>query len=333
MNFQQRVDALVHFAPKLGELAVNDAILTQASSQNAWFTKEEVKRSLNAWKGQLTRENILQWLTPYAIPDKQMDGRTAIIMAGNIPLVGLHDLLCVLVCGGHALVKLSSEDTVLMKKAIELLIDSGFMGQISISEERMPKDFTKVIATGSNNTNRYFEYYFKDKPSLLRRNRNSVAVLSGKESPEDYLLLGSDIFAYFGLGCRSVSKLYVPEGFDFVPFFEGIEAYNPIFHHHKYANNYTYHKAIFLLNLTKHYDNGFLLVKQDERMASPLGCLFYQHYENINGVEIDLKNRAEEVQCVVSSIQKEGWLPLGAAQQPELWDYADGVDTLTFLLS
>lgn len=333
MNFQQRVDALVQFAHKLSTLTTDEALLQQACHQNRWFTAEEVQRALMAWQSQITEEKLLNWLKPYSIPDKQIAVRTAIIMAGNIPLVGLHDLLCVLVSGAQAMVKLSSDDGVLLKKAIELLQDCGFNDQIIISEERIPKDFDKVIATGSNNTNRYFEYYFKDKPSLLRKNRNSVAVLSGNETPDDYAKLGLDVFSYFGLGCRNVSKLYVPQGFNFIPFFEGIESYNPIIHHHKYANNYTYHKAIFLMNLTKHYDNGFLLVKEDNRTASPLGCLFYEEYKNLEWIEKEISNKANEIQCVVSSITNEMWLPLGAAQQPELWDYADGVDTLAFLLA
>lgn len=333
MNFQQRVDALVQFAHKLGTQASDEALLQQAYHQNHWFTAEEVKRALMAWQSQITEEKLLKWLKPYSIPDSQIAGRTAIIMAGNIPLVGLHDLLCVLVSGGQALVKPSTDDGVWMKKAIELLQDCGFKEQIIISEERIPKDFDKVIATGSNNTNRYFAYYFKDKPSLLRKNRNGVAVLSGNETPDDYAKLGKDVFSYFGLGCRNVSKLYVPQGFNFVPFFEGIESFNSIIHHHKYANNYTYHKAIFLMNITKHYDNGFLLVKADNRTASPLGCLFYEEYENMEWLEKEISNKANEIQCVVSNIINEKWLPFGAAQKPELWDYADGVDTLAFLLA
>ncbi len=332
MNFQQRVNAFIQFGLKLSEIANDEALLNQANARNNWFTIENMRTALQAWSDQLTEIKVKKWLEAYQLAEKTPQ-KVTIIMAGNIPLVGLHDLLCVLATGNIANVKCSSDDQVLMKRAIEELGKLGFESFITISEDQIPKGFDKVIATGSNNTNRYFEYYFRNKPALLRKNRNSVAVLTGNETPEDYKKLGGDIFTYFGLGCRNVSKLFVPAGFDFTLFFESLEHYNILLDHHKYANNYTYHKAIFLMNMTKHLDNGFLLVKSDDRMASPLGALFYQEYDKLEDVQTLLKEKAEEVQCVVSKIQENGWLPLGKAQSPELWDYADGVDTIAFLCS
>jgi hypothetical protein len=334
MNFQQRVTALVQLGNFFSQVLEQKEyeLFYKAHTLNPWFTPVNIRISVSAWAHSLTQPKLDQWLSAYTFTEKQPK-TVAIIMAGNIPLVGLHDLICVLVSGNKALVKLSEDDKTLMNWVIDTLIaiEPEFEKQITISEARLPKNFDAVIATGSNNTNRYFEYYFRDKPSLLRANRNSVAVLTGKETPEDFLKLGADIFTYFGLGCRNVSKLYVPEGYDFIPFYEGIEPLNDIVNHHKYANNYTYHKAIYLMNLDKHLDNNFLLVKEDDAIASPLGVMFYSTYKTLDEVQTILEQRANEVQCIVSKTIFPNALPLGKAQEPELWDYADGVDTLEFL--
>ena len=263
--------------------------------------------------------------------------KVAVIMAGNIPLVGLHDLLCVLLCGHKALVKLSDDDKVLMTWVIEkmLELDPAMKDRIEISTERLPKDFDAVIATGSNNTNRYFEYYFKAKPSLLRKSRTSVAILTGNETPGDFLKLGADIFTYFGLGCRNVSKLYVPAGYDVTPFYEGIESFYEHINHHKYANNYTYHKAILLMNLAPHLDNNFLLLKEEEKnIASPLGVMYYEQYSSMEELQQKLEAHKDEIQCVVSKQPiGDNSVPFGKAQEPGLADYADGMDTMRFLLA
>ncbi len=336
MTFQQRINAFVKLGQFLAQNKeeITEPIFRQAYLKNNWFTSVEVQSAVNAWSDLLTEHKLTTWLSRYTITEHSPK-TIAIIMAGNIPFVGLHDLLCVLVTGNKALVKLSDDDTVLMKWLIgELInIEPVFAPFIELSENRLPQNFDAVIATGSNNTNRYFEYYFRNTASLLRKNRNSVAILTGNETPEDLQKLGSDIFSYFGLGCRNVSKLYVPEGYDFVPFYEAIEPLNDIANHHKYANNYTYHKAILLMNLDKHLDNNFLLVKEDDAIASPLGVLFYSTYKNIDEVQQLLASRADEIQCVVSKTAIAGALPLGKAQHPELWDYADGVDTIAFLQS
>jgi hypothetical protein len=311
----------------------NDPVIEKAFTQNRWFTPENTKHSLHAWSHQLAPVRLHKWLSSYEVDDV-VQARVAVIMAGNIPLVGLHDLLCVLLCGQHAIVKMSEDDTVLMQQLIDelLRIEPRFASLITVSKEKLPSDMDAVIATGSNNTNRYFEYYFRNKRSLLRRSRTSVAVLTGNETPEDLAAIGNDIFTYFGLGCRNVSKLYVPQDYDFTSFFESIEPWNSIIHHHKYANNYTYHKAILLMNLTLHLDNGFLLVKEDARIASPLSLLFYSTYANEEALMMELHEKAGEIQCIVSRRAMEGAIPPGKAQEPELWDYADGVDTMRFLL-
>jgi hypothetical protein len=336
MNFQQRVSGLVQLGQFFSQVLEQKeyATFTQAHHQNQWFTPENTQLAVKAWSETLTENKLQQWLLHYSFTE-HTPKTIALILAGNIPLVGLHDLICVLLSGNKALVKVSEDDSVLLKWVIiELVrIDPEFETLISISDTRLPKDFDAVIATGSNNTNRYFEYYFKNKPSLLRGNRNSVAIITGNETPEDFAKLGEDIFRYFGLGCRNVSKLYVPQGYDFIPFYEGIERYHDIINHHKYANNYNYHKAILLLNLDKHLDNNFLLVKENEAIASPLGVMFYETYSSLEELKVLLESKRNELQCVVSKTNFPNAFPFGKAQQPEPWDYADGVDTLEFLLA
>lgn len=335
MNFQQRIDAFV----KLGQFfeqsttVADHPVFYKAYTQNPWFTVAHTQQSLKAWADNLRESRLNEWLAGYTIPET-IPQTVAIIMAGNIPLVGFHDLLCVLITGNKALVKLAEDDTTLMKWVIEELIsiEPEFASFIEISENRLPQGFDAIIATGSNNSNRYFEYYFREKRSLLRGNRNSVAILSGKETPEDLQKIGADIFTYFGLGCRNVSKIYVPRDYDITQFLDGIESHNDVGNHHKYANNYTYHKAILLMNLTPHLDNNFMLLKEDERIASPLGILYYERYDSQEALLETLKGKQSEIQCIVSKSDLPGTIPLGKAQQPELWDYADGVDTIAFLL-
>lgn len=336
MNFQQRIDAFV----KLGQFFEQSTseedlpVFYKAHTLNPWFTISNIRQSLNAWALSLQEPKLQKWLSTYDLKESPPQ-TVAVIMAGNIPLVGFHDLLSVLITGNKALVKLSEDDTTLMKWVMEALIriEPEFEPYIELSATRLPSGFDAVIATGSNNSNRYFEYYFREKRSLLRGNRNSVAILSGNETPEDYTKLGIDIFTYFGLGCRNVSKLYVPQEYDVTAFLDGIESFNDIINHHKYANNYTYHKAILLMNLTPHLDNNFLLLKEDDRIASPLGMLYYERYASLETLQETISQKQAEIQCVVSKITFPGALPLGKAQQPELWDYADGVDTIDFLLN
>ena len=334
MNFQHTIQILSQLGAFFKqEAATDNPVFIRAYQQNPWFTNEYVKKALSAWASELTNENLNNWLSNYHHIPQPQPKKVVVIMAGNIPFVGLHDLLSVLLCGHKAIVKLSSDDTVLMKWVIENLVRLApeLSTQIEITEERLPKDFDAVIATGSNNTNRYFDYYFKNKSSLFRKARTSVAVLTGTETPEDLHKLGEDIFTYFGLGCRNVSKIYLPEGYNIATFYEGIEDFFDHINHNKYANNYTYHKAILLMNLTKHFDNNFLLLKEDSAIASPLGVMFYEHYSDINELARTLELHKDNIQCVVSKVSLNSSLPLGKAQQPELTDYADGVDTVKFL--
>jgi len=301
---------------------------------NAWFTPESVLNALKAIGLMLKKDDLTKWLANYTIDENKPGKRVGLILAGNIPLVGFHDVLCVLITGNYALIKASSQDARLIKYVLEMLvaIEPYFKDQYSIVERLV--DFDAVIATGSNNSSRYFEYYFSKVPNIIRKNRSSITVLTGHETAEQLFALGHDIFDYYGLGCRNVSKLLVPKGYSFNFFFESIEVYQPIINHHKYNNNYDYNKSIYLVNSDKHFDNGFLLLKEDERLTSPLAVLFFEYYDDLPAAVAKLNAISEQLQCVVSieklNIASQVVAP-GESQCPALWDYADGVDTMAFL--
>jgi len=308
-------------------------LIALSQSHNGWYTSEQVHFAVKSWAEALTEENLNQWLSAYDIVEREPKN-VGLILAGNIPLVGFHDFLSVLISGNKALVKTSSNDQHLLPFLAKYLIalEPEFEDYINFVDGKL-ENFDAVIATGSNNTSRYFEYYFKDKPSIIRKNRNSVAVLTGKESKEDLMNLGEDIFRYFGLGCRNVSKLFVPNGYNFNPFFEALFVYQDVIHYEKYANNYDYNKAVFLMSNFKLLDNGFLTIKEDSSYASPISSVFYEFYEDKNELVSRLQNDAEQIQCIVSKDKIPNSIPFGKTQKPELWDYADDVNTLTFLQS
>ncbi|MFI5221544.1 MAG: acyl-CoA reductase [Bacteroidia bacterium] len=334
MNIQQRKNVIARLGLLLAELPEScQGKIEEAYIRNKWFTPDNIKLAISSWANALDENKIEKWLSKYQLTSG-LEKSIAIIMAGNIPLVGLHDLICVIATGNKAIVKFSESDAVLMKLITDELreIEPELKNKIQICNERLPKDFDAVIATGSNNTNRYFDYYFRGKPHLLRKSRNSIAVLSGDEKKGDFEKLGEDIFSYFGFGCRNVSKMYVPKGFDLSKFFEGIEIFFPVIHHHKYANNYNYRKTIFLMNKVPFFDNNFLIVKEDKGIAAFPGVLNFEFYDSLGFVKNEISNRKEEIQCVVSEIGIPGSVRFGQSQFPELSDYADGVDTMKFLL-
>ena len=308
----------------------SDLILL-SQSHNGWFTPEQVYFALQSWAEALTEDNLNEWLSKYDFSNVQPK-TVGLILAGNIPLVGFHDFLSVLFSGHKVLVKLSSNDQKLLPFLAKYMISvqPDLENSITFVEGKL-ENFDAVIATGSNNTARYFEYYFKDKPSIIRKNRNSVAVLNGNETKEDLIGLGEDIFRYFGLGCRNVSKLFVPKGYDFKEFFEAIYQYGDIIHYEKYANNYDYNKAVFLMSLYQLLDNEFLTLKEDTSYASPISSLFYEFYDDLETVQQRLQEDEEKIQCIVSNNLIANSIPFGTTQKPKLWDYADNVDTLTFL--
>lgn len=306
-------------------------LIALSQNHNGWFTPEQVYFSIQSWAEALTDENLTKWLSNYQLKDNTPK-KVGLILAGNIPLVGFHDFLTVLITGNKALVKTSSNDQHLIKFLANYLIalDKRFSDVIEFVDGKL-ENFDAVIATGSNNTSRYFEYYFKDVPSIIRKNRNSVAVLNGNESKEDLFNLGEDIFRYFGLGCRNVSKLFVPKGYDFATFFEAIYPYKDIIFYDKYANNYDYNKAVYLMSLYKLWDNEFLTLKEDNSYSSPISSVFYEFYDDLEEVKIRLQTDENQIQCIVSKELIENSIPFGQTQKPMLWDYADNIDTIVFL--
>jgi hypothetical protein len=309
------------------------AEIEMAQHYNGWFSEENCIHSFQEWGNLLTKENFEAWFKNYNIASNK-EKVIALIMAGNIPLVGFHDLLCVLITGNKALVKLSSNDQKLIPLIINYLqsIEPYFEGRVTFTKEKL-EHFDAVIATGSNNTARYFEYYFGKKPNIIRKNRNSVAVLSGNESNEDLIALGEDIFRYFGLGCRSVSKIFIPKNYDIDTFFKAMFPHNDIINHNKYANNYDYNKAVYLMSEFKILDNGFLILKEEKSYGSPIASLFYEHYNNSEELKTKLKLEEDKIQCIVSSGFIDNEIAFGQTQKPSLSDYADGIDTVNFLLS
>ena len=308
-------------------------LIQLSQSHNGWYTPQQVYFSIKSWAEALSDINLNQWLSAYDV-EKNKSKNIALILAGNIPLVGFHDFLSVLITGNSVLVKTSSSDQHLLPFLAKYIIaiEPKFNDKIQFIEGKL-ENFDAIIATGSNNTARYFEYYFKNKPSIIRKSRNSVAVLNGTETTEQLAALGEDIFRYFGLGCRNVSKLFVPQDYSFVPFFEAIFEYQDVIHYEKYANNYDYNKAVFLMSNFKLLDNGFLTLKEDKSHASPISSVFYENYQDINDVKLRLHAEVDQIQCVVSANLIEGSIAFGQTQKPALWDYADNVDTISFLLT
>ena len=314
--------------------AIHTAI-EKAYQQNPWFIPQFSKEALGAISRQYLDEGkCREWLSHYPVRSGASKN-VGIIMAGNVPLVGLHDLLCVLASGHRAIIKLSEKDAILSRLLTDQLvrIDPIFESLITYTDKLV--NYDAVIATGSNNSSRYFEYYFRDHPHLLRRNRNGVAVLTGNETDDELELLGRDIFLYFGLGCRNVSKVFVPEGYDFEHWHLLFREWDFIKDHNKYRNNLDYNYAIYIINQVPHVNLGHLILKEDSAIASRIGSVYYSFYKNLDLLHDELSGRRAEIQCLVSTMKIGEWehVPPGTTQEPGLSQYADGVDTMAFLTS
>ncbi len=330
MTIEQRIQAF----SKLGAYILQHKDCLKESVNNPWFTDENINLALNETANALKEANLLKWVAMYPhLQEKKKAKRVGVITAGNIPLVGFHDFLSVLISGHIFVGKLSSKDDILLSRLVAVLkdIEPGFADFIFLSKEK-PANFDAVIATGSNNSMRYFEYYFGKYPHILRKNRNSVAILDGTESEEELKYLADDIFLYFGLGCRSVSKIFLPENYDLNNIFRNSLGYEAIIKHNKYANNYDYNRAIYMMNKIDFQDNGILLMKEDVGYASPVSVLYFEYYSNLNVIKKRLADDNEKIQCIVSKPGIiENSVYFGYAQKPQLWDYADNVDTINFL--
>lgn len=302
---------------------------------NRWFTEDNIQQSIAAISKQfLEKEQLNSWINQYDFTEPESPKTVGLVMAGNIPMVGFHDWLCTFISGHKALVKLSEKDKFLLPYSIDFLSEiEPKVKEFTVFSDRL-SDLEAVIATGSNNSSRYFEAYFGKYPNIIRKNRTSIALLTGKETKEELFELGKDIFNYFGLGCRNVSKIYVPKDFDFMLFMETMHEYNEMIHHHKYKNNFDYNFSLLILNKIKHYSNGCILVHENESLHSRIASLHYEFYESTEQVLTTIRKQQDEIQCIVSSQSNDQLptIPLGTSQEPSLSDYADNVDTLQFLI-
>ncbi len=355
MTIQQRTNAFVKLGLYLNHLAANkeqsneftalDALYYSDAQelfsilklQNGWFTESNVRTAFKALSAQLEHSKMQKWLAAYSLESElETPKKIGLVMAGNIPLVGFHDFLVVLITGNHAVIKLSSDDKVLLPFVFKMLcsIEPLFANAVIFEENRLGH-LDAVIATGSGNTARYFDYYFKSIPHIIRKNRNSVTVLDGNESASQLQGLGEDVFSYFGLGCRNVSKLFIPVGYDLNAFFTAIFPFQEIINHNKYANNFDYNRAVYLMGKDKEglLENGFLFLVKSNQYASPVAVLFYEYYTNLVQLNAQLEDDKDKIQCIVSANKEiKNGIPFGKAQSPDLWDYADNIDTLKFLI-
>jgi hypothetical protein len=335
MNVNTVITAFVSLGKKINEEIIgNDDLLRKAYYHNRWFTVENTVKSLEAIvKCYLSEEKLKHWLNVYSINIHEPK-RIGIVMAGNLPLVGFHDLLCVLASGNIAVIKLSSKDKILLPEIITLLIaiQPEFKDRIIYAE--MLKDIDAIIATGGNNAARYFDYYFGKYPNIIRKNRNSIAVLTGNETNEQLLALGNDVFQYYGLGCRNVSMLFFPEGYHIPKLLDVWEGkFNYLMDESSYKNNYDYNRTLLLMNRTEHLASDYVMLKEDIAIATPVSVVHYQFYKDINDVKTFISQNHNAIQCVVAESEDLSAIAFSGSQQPELWNYADDIDTMSFLIS
>lgn len=334
MNTKQRIDAFVQLGQWVeSDLLNNNELLTSAQHHNPWHSVEFSRGSICAISQHfLKEEKIVRWLTPYVSALKKPMRRIGLILAGNIPLVGFHDLLCVLISGHQAVIKLSSKDKILIPEICQALIaiEPRFQNQISFVD--IIKDIDGIIATGNNNSARYFDYYFRKYPSLIRKHRNSIAVLEGDETDVEIMNLGKDVFQYFGLGCRNVSFIFIPKKFDVTHLLEVWgNSFQNLMDTSPYRNNYDYNRTLLLLNQIKHFANDYIMLKESDNIASPIATLHYKYYQNQEEIEFFLKQNETEIQCVASKMNIIHAVAFGKTQQPNLEDYADAKNTMQFL--
>ncbi len=306
-----------------------ELLLKRSEIENPWFTVDNQKIAMRQWADLLTEDHIKNWLKNYSI--SKISKKVGLILAGNIPLVGFHDVISVVLSNHIPLIKLSSKD----QRLIPFLLNKWKEfsdGQVQFEFVEKLTDFDAVIATGSNNTARYLEYYFKNHLNIIRKNRTSVAVLKGDETDEELQLLAKDIFQYFGLGCRNVTRIFIPQDFVIDRLFENFIGFQDVINHNKYANNYDYNRAVYLLNQEKFWDNNFVMLKEDDKLFSPLSVINFSRYESLDDVKKFIAENEENIQCVVAK-EELGLqsISFGEAQNPGLDTYADNVDTMKFL--
>lgn len=305
-------------------------LMKKSEIENPWFTEKSFKHCFQTWANNLTEEKINSWIKKYSPTEKPK--KIGLILAGNIPLVGFHDIISVILSGHQPIIKLSSKDQIILPF---LLKKWNNLAENTLNFQFVEKleNYDAIIATGSNNTARYLGYYFKNVPNIIRKNRTSLGILNGNETNEQLQKLAEDIFLYFGLGCRNVTRLFIPENMCLDRLFENFIGFKEIINHHKYANNYDYHRAIYLLNQEQFWDNNFVMLKEDSKLFSPLSVVNFSRYQNINEIEKFLKENDSDIQCIVANpiLNIKDSLDFGKAQCPDLDTYADNIDTMEFL--
>ena len=338
MSLEKRINALNLLGKDiLSNKNAYSEIIEKAAQHNPWFTTEFITQNLIAIaQNFLQKNNLEKWVSNYKIKDTKPK-TIGLTLAGNIPLVGFHDVLCTFVSGNVSLIKMSSKDNILLPFILEKLMI--FYPQAKDffrynNDNEILKKFDAVIATGSDNSARYFEYYFSKFPHIIRKNRTSIGIISDKTTDSDLMKLGEDVFSYFGLGCRNVSKVLVPQDFDVTRIFDNWNSFEYVYDHFKYSNNYIYNKSIYLVNQDNFLDNGFAILKENPGLSSPIGVIYYEYYRNISEIESFVKTYADKIQIIVGEKNdKFETTEFGNSQNVHLWDYADNVDTMEFLVN
>jgi hypothetical protein len=335
LSLTSRINAFIELGNRIQSLTEDEIVLLcqLTYNQNTWFDEKQVRFAIKGLIELLNEEKFRKWAQSYQYSNKSK--KVGCVLAGNIPMVGIHDCICVLMSGHELHVKPSSQDTILIKKVLQMLseIEPQFQEQISFVENL--KEVEAIIATGSDNSARYFEYYFAKKPHIIRKNRTSIAILKGDETQEDMQGLAEDLLLYYGLGCRNVSKIFVPQNYNFNLLLKTLETFGiEAAKNHKYSNNYDYQRSLLLINKIPHLDNGYFMIREETALVSPISVAFYEYYDSIDLLNSVVHTLGDKLQCIVS---KNAWypqsFPFGKAQLPKIDDYADRVDTMKFLIS
>ncbi len=342
MTLAERIDVFTNLGKYLRQVVSEEdqqpgktsisTLLRKAGLANPWFDKKSVLASLYHLSFLLEKDALHSWIKKYTPLNFKRQKKVAVVMAGNIPLVGFHDFLCGVLSGHKLLVKMSADDNVLLPFIAKILEkeNADISAYYEFCADRL-SGFDAVIATGSDNTSRYFDYYFGRHPHIIRKNRNSTAVLSGSETQQELAGLADDICMYYGKGCRSVSHVFVPQNYDFQPLIEKLSAYEDLLEMKKFRNNYIYQKTLAVINGEHILDAGFLILKECDEWASPIATLHFSFYNNTSSVVKSLQASKDKIQCVVTNEDIAHGIGFGTSQKPGLSDYADGIDTMAFL--
>jgi len=352
MTLEERIQILIHLGKRL--LEEDDyymAVAKRCAYENPWFTVENIQlatRSIaNAY---LSEPHLRKWMDHYKLGAIPLPKNVALVLSGQTPLEGFHDVLCVFVMGHYSQIKLADSDKYLLPYLVKLMKekdeasrreDRDMFAKYFEFVERL-KDFDAVIAANSNKkSDRYFKTYFGKYPHIIRQQKNGVAILEGKETSEDLKALAKDVFQYFGLSNRSVAKLYVPKDYDFQLLLEVFHQHNKLVLNSKYKNNFDYNTALLMMNSVPYLSNGAIVLKEDTAFQSRIATLHYEFYTDKKVLVNTLLESEDAIACVVSiqdlpkGLEEKEivTIPFGTAHELDLMNYGDGVDTMDFLLT